>query len=265
MYTGRFGVLLVFALLVSCESIHNAPSDVNSTTDSPANSPGGKESTAQAKNDQTKHNPGQAPLDSMSPKWKKETVDTTAGIEYLTDSERQVIIEINMARTDPGEYARSFLVPLRSYYRNRLLQYPGEIAILTNEGIRALDECIKELQFIKPLSSLSPKKGLTLAARDHARDQAITGATGHTGSDNSTLGDRLNRYGKWNISAGENIDYGNGDARRIVTSLLIDDGVTSRRHRINLLNGNFKFVGVSVGAHNVYRHMCVMDFAGSYQ
>ncbi|MCX5814102.1 MAG: CAP domain-containing protein, partial [Proteobacteria bacterium] len=145
----------------------------------------------------------------MSPKWKKETVDTTAGVEYLTDSERQVIIEINMVRTNPAEYARSFLVPLRSYYRNKLLRYPGEIAILTNEGIRALDECIKKLQVTKPLSSLSPKKGLTLAARDHARDQARTGAIGHTGSDKSTLVDRLNRYGKWDISAGENIDYGN--------------------------------------------------------
>jgi uncharacterized protein YkwD len=265
VYTGRFGLLLVLALLGSCVSINNALSDVNSFIHSPANSTEGKESMAQATNDQTRHYAGQEPLDSMSPRWKKEIVDTSAGVEYLTDIERQVIIEINMVRTDPAEYARSFLVPLRSYYRNSLLQYPGEIAILTNEGIRALDECIKELQVIKPLSSLSPKKGLTLAARDHARDQAITGATGHTGSDKSTLADRLNRYGKWDISAGENIDYGNGDARRIMTSLLIDDGETSRWHRINLLNGSFKFVGVSVGPHNLYRHMCVMDFAGSYQ
>jgi len=259
------GVLLVLALLFSCESINNAPSNVNSSTHSSANSTEGKESTEQAKNDQAKHNAGQAPLESMSPKWNKETIDTTAGVQYLTDIERKVIIEINMVRTDPAEYARSFLVPLRSCYRNTLLQYPGEIAILTNEGIRATDECIKELQVIKPLSSLSPKKGLTFAARDHARDQAITGATGHTGSDGSTFVDRLNRYGKWDISAGENIDYGNGDARRILTSLLIDDGVTSRGHRKNLINGNFKFVGVSVGAHNVHRHMCVMDFAGSYR
>ncbi len=265
MYTGRFGVLLVLALLVSCESINNALSDVNSSTYSPANSTVSQESRTQAQNDQIRRNAGQAPLDSMSPQWKKETVDTTAGVEYLTDSERQVIIEINMARTDPAEYARSFLVPLRSYYRRTLLQYPGEIAILTHEGIRALDECIEELQVTKPLSSLSPKKGLTLAARDHARDQAITGAAGHAGSDNSTPIDRISQYGKWDISAGENIDYGNGDARRIVTSLLIDDGVTSRGHRINLLNGAFKFVGVSVGAHDVYRYMCVMDFAGSYR
>ncbi len=265
MDTGRFVVLLVLALLVSCVFISNALSDVNSFKHSPAKNTEGKESTAQSMNDQTRHSVGQELLDSMSPKWKKEIVDTTAGAGYLTDVERQVIIEINMVRTDPAEYARSFLVPLRLYYRNSLLQYPGEIAILTNEGIRALDECIKELQVIKPLSSLSPKKGITLAARDHVRDQAITGATGHTGIDKSTLTDRLNRYGKWDISAGENINYGNGEARRIVTSLLIDDGETSRCHRINLLNGSFKFVGVSVGPHNVYRHMCVMDFAGSYQ
>jgi uncharacterized protein YkwD len=201
----------------------------------------------------------------MSTKWKKETVDTTAGAEYLSDREKQVIIEINMVRTIPAEYARSFLVPLRSYYRNKLLRYPGESAILTHEGIRALDECIEELQTIKPLPSLSPKKGLTLAARDHARDQATTGAIGHTGRDNSTFSGRLNRYGNWDISAGENIDYGQADARRIVTALLIDDGVTSREHRINLLSGSFKFVGVSVGAHKVYRYMCVMDFAGLYR
>ena len=265
MYTRRFGVPLVLALLVSCVSINNALSDVNSFIHSPANSTEGKPSTAQAKNDQTRHYAGQEPLDSMSPKWKKGIVDTTAGVEYLTDIERQVIIEINMVRTDPAQYARSFLVPLRSYYCRSILQYPGEMPILTHEGIRALDECIKELQAIKPLSTLSPKKGLTLAARDHARDQAISGATGHTGSDRSTLADRLNRYGKWDISAGENIDYGNGDARRIVTSLLIDDGETPRWHRITLLNGSFKFVGVSVGPHSVYRHMCVMVFAGSYK
>jgi uncharacterized protein YkwD len=198
-------------------------------------------------------------------KWNKETVDTTAGADYLSEREKQVIIEINMVRTNPAEYARSFLMPLRSYYRNRLLRYPGEIAVSTHEGVRALDECIGELQVTKPLSPLSPKKGLTLAARDHARDQSITGATGHIGRDDSTFSGRLNRYGQWDISAGENIYYGQVDARKIVTALLIDDGVASRDHRMNILNGSFKFVGVSVGAHNFYRYMCVIDFAGLYR
>jgi len=261
----RFDILLVLALLVFGVSINNALSDVNSPTHSPAIGAKGGESAAQAGNDQIKHYPSRTPVASMSSPWKKETVDTTAGAEYLTDIEKQVIIEINMVRTDPAEYARSFLVPLRAFYRDSLLQYPGEDAIQTKEGIRALDECIQELQITKPLSPLSPKKGLTLAAHDHARDQAATGATGHTGSDNSTPEVRISRYGQWNISAGENIDYGNDAARRIVASLLIDDGEAARWHRKSLLNGSFKFVGVAVGPHNVYRSMCVMDFAGSYR
>ena len=261
----RLSLLIVFSLWVSCESTNNPLPDDSSSTQSPANGAEDKGPMVLVRYEQSGHNAGQTRLAPMSPEWKGDTIDTTASAEYLTEIERQVIIEINMVRTDPAEYAHRYLVPLRAYYHHTLFQFPGETAISTNEGIRALDECIKELQVAKPVSPLSPKKGLTLAARDHARDQARTGATGHTGSDGSTTEVRLDRYGKWDISAGENIDYGNGDARRIVTSLLIDDGMPSRGHRRNLLSGTFKFVGVSVGPHRVYRHMCVMDFAGSYR
>jgi uncharacterized protein YkwD len=227
----RLAILLFFALLICGVSYTEAYSAEGSSLQSPAN-----------------------------------PTDTTAGAEYLTEIERQIIIEINLVRTNQAEYARLFLVPLRSYYHNGLLQFPGEIPISTKEGIRALDECIKELQAAKkPLVPLYPQKGLTLAARDHAKDLAKTGEIGHTGSDGSTIETRLNRYGKWGLSAGENIDYGNGEAKRIVASLLIDDGVPSRGHRKNLLNGSFKFVGVAVETHRIYRHLCVMDFAGSYR
>ena len=233
IYSGRrttkgLGLLFVLAVLVSCASIISKPSD------------------------QTIN---QAPLDIN---------DTTAHAEYLKEIERQVIIEINMMRNDPPEYARRYLVPIRKYYHNKIVQFPGEIGISTVEGLRALDECIKELQTNKSLLPLSPKKGLVLAARDHANDLAKTGKTDHTGSDGSTIRDRLNRYGRWQISIGENIAYGHEDARKIVTSLLIDDGVSSRGHRRNLLNGTFKFVGVAVGQHRGHRYMCVIDFAGAY-
>jgi uncharacterized protein YkwD len=78
------------------------------------------------------------------------------------------------------------------------------------------------------------------------------------------MGARLNRYGRWRISSGENINYGNANAKKIVTTLLIDDGVPSRGHRRNILNDTFRYVGVAFGEHRVYRHMCVIDFAGAY-
>jgi len=135
---------------------------------------------------------------------------------------------------------------------------------MTNEGLSALDECIRELEHARPVSSLEPCKGLTLAARDHTHDQGRTGSTGHTGSDGSSVVNRLDRYGRWDLSAGENISYGFNEARKIVAALLIDDGVPSRGHRKNLLNNNFNVVGVDIGPHRVYGDMCVMDFAGGY-
>lgn len=190
---------------------------------------------------------------------------TPAKTDYLSAIEQHIISEINLARTHPREYARKRLIPLRTYYHGKALKFPGKTSITTVEGIRALDECIKELQAHKPLKPLSPKKGLTLAARDHVKDKGKAGKTGHTGSDNSTMGIRLNRYGRWHISAGENITYGTTDVGRIVTSWLIDDGVPSRRHRKNLLNETFRFVGVAFGEHRVYRYMCVIDFAAAYE
>jgi len=63
---------------------------------------------------------------------------------------------------------------------------------------------------------------------------------------------------------GENIDYGNNTGRRIVVSLLIDDGVPSRGHRTNILNPEFTVTGTSIKTHNVYRFICVLTYAAAY-
>lgn len=259
--TGKICLMLALLVLFSFESI--GPTLSNADSPIRQHQVGGNSVQQHTRLDQQNFGPIDSPA-ALSPKWRSGRIDTTGGAEYLTDTEAAIIIEINMVRTDPAAYAANFLEPLRAYYRGRLLQYPGEIAIQTNEGIRALDECIRALEKSSPLSPLAPNKGLTMAARDHVRDQARTGQTGHTGSDGSSPFIRMNRYGKWNTFAGENIGYGNSQARRIVTSLLIDDGVTSRGHRKNLLDRSFNFIGTAVGPHMVYRSMCVIDLAESY-
>jgi uncharacterized protein YkwD len=255
----KSGILLLLLMLASgetkCENLYAANSAGRSRG----------QNMQQIIDDEDQEYPEEGSVGTpSSPGWKRETISTTSSADFMTPAERNVVIEINLMRRDPARYAQKYLVPLRPYYQGRLLRYPGKIPIMTNEGISALEECIRELERARPVSSLSPSKGLTLAARDHTHDQGRTGSTGHSGSDGSSSINRIDRYGKWNKCAGENISYGYNDARKIIAALLIDDGVPSRGHRKNLLDNNFNHVGVDIGPHRVYGEMCVMDFAGGY-
>ncbi|NTU91133.1 MAG: CAP domain-containing protein [Chlorobiaceae bacterium] len=200
-------------------------------------------------------------LPASSAYQSRNTVATPANLSRM---EQEVIAEINLVRKNPSRYAQLYLVPLRSCYDGNVVRFPGGSAIMTNEGVSALDECISDLQRAQPAPPLSARSELALAARDHVRDQGRNGSIGHDGSDGSSTFDRINRYGRWMYSAGENISYGYHDARTIVAALLIDDGMPSRGHRKNLLNSSFKLVGVNIGPHRVYGDMCVMDFASAY-
>lgn len=116
------------------------------------------------------------------------------------------------------------------------------------------------------MEALTLEKGLSLAAQWLADDQAKTGTIGHYGSDGSSPFERMNRYGKWLITAGENCAYGPKTGKEIVAQLLIDDGVADRGHRINILKPEFKKVGIgySSDGNAPYGAVSVMDFAGDY-
>ena len=75
----------------------------------------------------------------------------------------------------------------------------------------------------------------------------------------------MNRHGTWDIIVGENIAYGINEGLRIVLQLAIDDGVSSRGHRENLLNKEFKISGAGIDTHPVYRYSCTIDYAGEYK
>jgi uncharacterized protein YkwD len=196
--------------------------------------------------------------------WNVQPLDTARDAFYMSEIEKNIVLELNKVRSNPETYAEQYIKPRRRYYHGSLYEPPGQIALQTVEGVRALDECVEALRKAKPTGLLHPSSGLTSAARDHASDQEKTGRTGHTGSDGSSLTQRVNRYGDWDGLIGENISYGNIDARDVVIQLLIDDGVSSRGHRQNILNGQFAKIGTAVGRHPEYRFMCVMDFAAIY-
>ncbi len=189
-------------------------------------------------------------------------LNTAANASYLSALEKEIIYEINLFRSNPVKYAEDYIAPLSRNYQKNILQYPGDKPIKTVEGVKALHECVRELKKATPKPLLYPNEALTKSAEDHCRDQSKSGKTGHTGSDNSNLKIRIERYGKWKTRIAENIAYGNTSARQMVVFLLIDDNVRNRGHRVNMLNPDFKLVGVSCGKHPEYSTMCVMDFAG---
>lgn len=185
-------------------------------------------------------------------------------VDYLSPVEKDIILELNRARTNPEEYAET-LKNFRKYYDGNLLKLPGKIPIRTSEGVRAVDEAIAYLRNMRPLPGLIVSQGMSHAAHDHVNDQGRTNKTGHKGSDGSLSAERLDRYGRWQIMTGENISYGSETAQDVVVQLIIDDGVSDRGHRKNIFTPQFRYCGVACGPHNRYRQMCVITFAGGFE
>jgi len=191
-----------------------------------------------------------------------DRLNTAENVSYLSPMEKEIVYEINLFRTNPAKYAIDYIAPLAKYYENNVLHYPDDTPIITIEGIKALEECVKELKGETPKAIMQPSLSLSMSAFDHQKDQSKTGKTGHTGNDRSGFKQRIERYGKWQVRIAENIAYGNSSARQVIIFLLIDDNVKNRGHRKNLLHPSFNTVGVSFGQHPVFKTMCVMEFAG---
>ena len=193
-------------------------------------------------------------------KWDIAMLDTARNADYLSTVEKDVILEMNKARTNPSLYAELYITP-------RIKKFDGKVyngTLMTNEGVAVVNECISYMKKAKALPVLNPEKGLSLAARQHSSTQGETNQTGHTGVDGSTPFTRIEKYGTYK-TAGENISYGAMSGRDIVVQLLIDDGVSSRGHRKNIMNKDFSSSGVGfTKKHKTYGSVCVITYAGGY-
>jgi len=198
--------------------------------------------------------------------WNIAALDTAANASYLTDIEKDVILEMNKVRTNPKKYAELYLQPMLKYFKGNNYSVPGQITIATNEGAPAVNSCISALSRARAVGVLTPELGLSRAAKDHVTDQSKTGQIGHNGSNRSTPESRMKQYGSFRpgFTWGENISYGDSTGRDIVCSLLIDDGVPGRGHRANIMNGAFTQTGVGFGTHKQYRTSCTIDYATGY-
>lgn len=56
---------------------------------------------------------------------------------------------------------------------------------------------------------------------------------------------RVERHCEWYGRLATSVQYGFGMPEEIFAELLIDDGLPSRGNRSNILNGEFRFIGIS--------------------
>lgn len=181
----------------------------------------------------------------------------------LSPAELEIVREINLARANPSGYA-AHLERMRTSYVGNRYQPSGRPALVTVEGVRVLNEAIQTLRAARPLLAFEVSRGLTAAARDHARDLRQRGRRGHRGSDGSIPNDRANRYGSFTGSIGECIEYQNESARETVIKWLIDDGIATRGHRNSILSQTYRTIGVAIGDCEGGGQMAVLKLAGRF-
>jgi uncharacterized protein YkwD len=162
-------------------------------------------------------------------------INTGKGVSYLNEMDAMMIREINFVRHYPQIYAviiQQYLVEESKTWGVKKAEYDAAM------------ELISELKNLQPLSILKPFECVYKAAKIHALDCKSRGFTDHTGSDDSSPFDRIEKQCK-NMNGNENIVGGalQKGVRAMVISLLIDSGISSRGHRYNILNPDWKYVG----------------------
>lgn len=191
--------------------------------------------------------------------------ENTAAVSFMSQLEKEIVDEMNLARTEPQKYA-AFIEEYKKYYDGNRLMIPGrKKALVTNDGIAAVDEAISFLRTAQPLSPFDVAKGVCSAAADHAKDLAGKGINGHRGSDGSTPNARVDRYGAWDAAIGETVVYEVSTARQIIISLIIDDGVPTRGHRRNIFDPTYHVTGISVSEPLTFGSKCVIDYVGGFK
>jgi len=167
---------------------------------------------------------------------------------FLTNMEKEVIVELNAIRTNPRQYAE-FLKSLRG----------------SPQWSEGLEETILFVEKKEPLPAFRTSKGLSLAARNLVNDRGPEGLTGHRDKDGKSTLERMNCCGQPGGKFGEYLGYGYLEGAALVAKMAIDEGAAGKEGEKYIFERDFLVVGVACGPHKSYRTMCVVDFAGSYR
>lgn len=172
----------------------------------------------------------------------EEKANTAKDATYLSEKEQKLIMYHNIARLDGVYFIKKYLDPFvaKSSDYSRNSDYNSLIRILKKT---------------KDLEVLKPAQDLTKMAKEHAVSSGKTGHVGHRGYNS-----RSAKYCKEYSYYSENCDYGVDDPLEVVIDLLIDEGVSSKGHRDNILNPEVNTIGVAYAPHSKYSVNVVCEF-----
>ena len=152
-----------------------------------------------------------------------------------TALEPAILSEINRVRTNPQNYAQ-WLEEQRQYYDGVWLRLPGEKAIRTNRGKKALEEAIA---FLKEQQPLPPLKTSPQAA-----------ATASSELENFATANNIQYF-----------SYGRKTAAGIVMGLVVDELFPDRRRRHSLLSPDAENTGVVCKPDPRYAKICAIAYS----
>lgn len=176
---------------------------------------------------------------------ERAAASNASSLKYLNEVEKEVFFYLNLMRTDPPRFARTYAA-----------EYNGDTGW---EKGYAFDErkqnLLEELKELEPLPLLNPDGGLYDSADCFATQGGALGVIGHdrTGTTCEAIDPAM----------AECCDFGNcATGFAVVMHFLIDAGETNGRlgHRRILLDGRLVRMGVAVRDHITYQKIAVLDF-----
>lgn len=178
--------------------------------------------------------------------WDKDVLkqaNTAANVSYLSEDEKKLIFYTNLCRLRPKLFCQTVLADYLKTHDEKAAQ----VASLK-----------RQLNADKSCGVLNPDEKFSKMAHEYATKMGKEGKTGHI-----DFQGRMKPFMKQFNTVGENCDYGNADALDAFMNLLIDSSdPVNLGHRKNILNVNFKAVGVARSPHKTFGWNYVMDFGG---
>ena len=169
----------------------------------------------------------------------------------MSDFNEDLIMEINLLRTNPKKYAKT-ISKYMNYFKGKLLCLPESNAgIQTEEGVEAFKEAVDFLNKQPKIEPLKPSKGLCRIAEDFI---SIYQKPESGDLANKDMEEIINKYGSFAGSFSRAMDFGGETPEMAIINLVVSDGDASRGQRESLLSTEIKKIGVANGKHDTYRH-----------